>query len=139
MTTYEILKDNLKVPIKELAGDLHLSKESIHKWISGEQRNPLDRLFIILDNSDKGAVLDYICHRSGGYYIELPKSEETSSEICANACKEFGELLTAMSLALSDGVVDEIEYDRINKEWGDLQNVMHGFLREQKKLIGKRL
>lgn len=139
MTTADLIKNSVSIPAKEIADDLNLSKELVYKWGQGSQRNPIDRVEYLMSVCENKDIINYLCQKSDGYFIELPKVEETSSEICANACKEFGELLTAMSTALSDGVVDQVEYNRINKEWSDLQNVMHGFLREQKKLISKGL
>jgi len=131
MKTSELIENSIKIPVKELASDMHLSKEQIYKWRSGEQRNPIDRAEAIIKASEDNLIIRYLCRKSGGYFIEMPEVSESSSEICANACKEFGELLTAMSTALADGIIDKVEFERIDKEWGDLQNVMHGFLREQ--------
>lgn len=134
MRTNEIIKNSLTVPVKEVADELSLSKEQVYKWLDGSQRNPLDRIECLLRASTgNNDIINHLANKSGGYFIETPNSDESSSEVCAKACKEFGELLTAMSSALVDGVVDKEEYIRINKEWSDLQNVMHGFLSEKFK------
>lgn len=128
MNTSEVLKENVTIPTKDLAGKLGMSKENIYKWFDGSQKNPLDRLEVILENSDSSAILNYLCHKNGGYYLKAPKVNQHSASICSEACKEFGELLTAVSISLEDGKVSKAEYFKIKKEWNDVMNVIQSAL-----------
>jgi hypothetical protein len=135
MTTGELIKQSISVPVKELAGDLNLSVEQVYKWTQEAQRNPLDRTKAIMDACDNDDIIRHLCDHSGGYYITAPKSNEGDAQICSKACKEFSEMLNVMSVALQDGKVDKAEYINIKKEWSDLVSVMEGFLDSRLKGI----
>ena len=139
MNTFEVLKENVTIPTKELAGKLGMSKENLYKWFDGSQKNPRDRLEVILDNSDSSAILNYLCQKSGGYFMKAPKVNIHSASICSDACKEFGELLTALSVSLEDGKVDKHEYLKIQKEWNDVINVIQGAMDEWAKKLEAEL
>lgn len=135
MNTFEILKENITIPKKDLADKLGMSKESLYKWLDGSNKSPLDRLEVILDNSDSSAILDYLCQREGGYYMHTHSKNVKVSSICAQACKEFGELLAVISNSIEDDVVTRRELSQIQKEWNDLLNLMQSFLREKADIL----
>ena len=135
MNTFEILKENITIPKKDLADKLGMSKESLYKWLDGSNKSPLDRIEVILDNSDSSAILDYLCQREGGYYMHTHSKKVNVSSICAQACKEFGELLAVISNSIEDDVVTRRELSQIQKEWNDLLNLMQSFLREKAEIL----
>lgn len=135
MNTFEILKENITIPKKDLADKLGMSKESLYKWLDGSNKSPLDRIEVILDNSDSSAILDYLCQREGGYYMHTHSKKVNVSSICAQACKEFGELLAVISNSIEDDVVTRRELSQIQKEWNDLLNLMQSFLREKADIL----
>lgn len=130
MNTAELLKRSLSVNAKYLSAELNITERTVHKWLSGEQRNPIDRLQIIMDNCESTGVLDYLCHRFGGYFIKHNIDEENSPAVCAEACREFGELISVIGDSLKDGNIDLSEFYKIKKEWNDLQSIIEGFLKD---------
>ena len=137
MNTSEVLKENVTIPTKDLAGKLGMSKESLYKWLDGSNKSPIDRIEVILENSDSSAILDYLCQREGGYYMHTHAKNVPISSICSQVCKEFGELLMVISESIEDDIVTGKELFQIKKEWNDLLNLMQSFLKEKQDLLKK--
>ncbi len=131
MKTSKLIED-IPTPVKELANSMGLSKELIYKWREDERSNPIDRTEALMKASDNNDIINYLASSTGGYFIETPKDTQAGYEVCAGACKEFGELMVTMGRALEDGEITKDEYVDISKEWADLVNVMHGFLSKSK-------
>ncbi len=67
--------------------------------------------------------------QGGIFFRDIYRDGWKDYRIVQSILKEFSELFTEVSNSLEDGVIDQQEEKRIDKEWADLQGVMQSFKR----------
>ncbi len=142
MESHEILKDALeRSPLgpKEIASALGVSLSLVYKWSqpSSESgsgaRNPLERVEQLIDHTGDGAILEWLCRRSGGYYVRNPKSSCIKGYEVVPAThaivQQFAGLLDVVSRAALDNTITPDESAEIRVVWDKLKSYCEGFVR----------
>jgi len=142
MQSHEVLKGALerspRSP-KELASTLGVSLSLIYKWTqpsteSGSgTRNPLDRIEQWIDQTEDDSVLEWLCRRSGGYFVRNPKSSCIKGYEVVPAThaivQQFAGLLDVVSRAALDNTITPDESAEIRVVWDKLKSYCEGFVR----------
>jgi hypothetical protein len=140
MESYELLRDIFeKHNVKEIAAALNLSLSLVYKWAEPSEDNgsgavnPLDRIEGLLKSTKDTRLLEWLCSRSGGFYIRNPKSHWCDAKALIPATnqivQEFADLLSVISIAASDNQVSKQEASNIRARWEELKSVTEGFVR----------
>lgn len=140
MESHEIIKDAVdKTGPKEVAAELGLSLSLIYKWAQAAEedgsgsRNPLDRVLQLVEITDDHSLIQWLCVRTGGYYVHNrhPKNEKGYEVVPATneIVQQFADLLQVITQAAFDQSIDEDESERIRTVWEDLKRYTEGFVR----------
>src|SRR5947207_1094697 len=96
MQSHEVLRDFLhRHNIKELSQSVGLSTQRLYKW--GEPSppngsgspNPLDRLATLIGATGDKALLDWLCSKAGGYFVDNDsEAMSDTAEQLALSCNE---------------------------------------------------
>lgn len=145
--SHKILKKAIdKAGVKKVACEMNLSTALIYKWCqdSGEEdqyplpsgaANPLDRLYRLFELTGDEQIIQWVCQRADGYFVENPKGDKTKidARVLRNIqafIKEFSEALDAISKSYNDGKkITQKEARVIRKEWEDLKRIGEKFVR----------
>ncbi len=133
MKSHEVLRAAADViGVKALANQLKLSPALVYKWCQESQhedpdssgtRNPLDRMAEIVRVTGHTAVINWVCHEVGGFFVRnpLPIRKDTEAELLRTTqvlIQEFGDLLSTVSRSIEDdGRIASNEADRIRDKW----------------------
>ncbi len=140
MESHEIIKDAVdKTGPKEVAAELGLSLSLIYKWAQAAEedgsgsRNPLDRVLQLVEITDDHSLIQWLCVRTGGYYVHNHSTESEEGYEVVPATNEivqqFADLLQVITQAAFDQSISEDESERIRKVWEDLKRYTEGFVR----------
>jgi len=140
MESHEIIKDAVdKTGPKEVAAELGLSLSLIYKWAQAAEedgsgsRNPLDRVLQLVEITDDHSLIQWLCVRTGGYYVHNRHIENENGYEVVPATNEivqqFADLLQVITQAALDQTIDEDESERIRRVWEDLKRYTEGFVR----------
>ena len=140
MESHEIIKDAVdKTGPKEVAAELGLSLSLIYKWAQAAEedgsgsRNPLDRVLQLVEITDDHSLIQWLCVRTGGYYVHNRHAENEEGYEVIPATNEivqqFADLLQVITQAALDQSIDEDESERIRLVWEDLKRYTEGFVR----------
>ena len=140
MQSYEILREVCQVcPPKQLASDLGLSISMIYKWAEPPDEahgsgstNPLDRIDLLMQCTRDPRIVQWICERAGGFFIQNPKIRAPHPEFLIPATnqivQEFADLLAVIATAASDNSISLKEAKSIRARWEELKCVTEGFV-----------
>lgn len=139
MQSHELLREVLqKTSAKQVAADLNLSLSMIYKWAEpGEGDgsgavNPLDRIEGLLRSTNDTRLVQWICQRAGGFFIQNPKTTKPHPDYLIPATneivQEFADLLSVIAVAASDNQVTPPEAKKIRARWEELKTVTEGFV-----------
>lgn len=144
MESYEVLREAMeKVGAKAVAAELKVSPALVYKWCeppdsthadASGTRNPLDRLREIVRVTGHIAVVNWLCHQAGGFFVHNPKP--TSKDIDADLLqstqhlvKAFSELLNEVSASVADdGAIAAKEAGHIRQDWERLKTTAESFV-----------
>jgi len=140
MESHEIFKEAFKKSSpKEIASELGVSLSLVYKWAQQQSesgsgsRNPLDRLLEIVKLTGELRIVEWLCERTGGYYVRNPNSTYENGIDVLPATNEivsqFGSLLTRISQAALDDSITSDEADLIREDWDKLKCFGEGFVR----------
>jgi hypothetical protein len=138
MHSHDVFKQLLKrVSAKQVAGELGLSLSLVYKWAEPPSEgsgaaNPLDRIDSIIKLTGDTVMAQWVCERSGGFFIKNPEPKAHPYELIPatnNIVQEFADLLSVISTAVSDGKISPEESERIRRRWEQLKSVTEGFVR----------
>lgn len=139
MESHEVLRQTFaRTSPKAIAAELGLSLSLVYKWAerpSGDgsgSRNPLDRLLKMVELSGDTALVEWLCRRSGGYFVLNPEAADgqpyevlpATSEIVA----QFSRLLQRISVAAMDASITADEAAEIRESWDRLKSYAEGFV-----------
>jgi len=141
MQSHELLREVFqKCSAKQVAAELNLSLSTIYKWAEPDDgtgsgtANPLDRIEALLRCTDDRRVVQWICQRSGGFFILNPKTNKAHPSFLIPATneivQEFADLRPRM-LAASFAVIwlsAAAEAANIRGRWEELKCVTEGFV-----------
>ncbi|NNE94263.1 MAG: hypothetical protein HKN23_21660 [Verrucomicrobiales bacterium] len=142
MESHEVLKNAFESPTtspKEIAAEMGVSLSLVYKWAQPNtgtgsgSKNPLDRVSQLLELTREPAIVEWLCRRSGGYYVNNPKSncEEGYEVVPATheIVQQFAGLLTVISQAALDNTITPEESADIRRVWDKLKAFIEGFVR----------
>ncbi len=140
MESHEIIKDAVdKVGPKMVAAELGLSLSLIYKWAQAPaedgsgSRNPLDRVLQLVEVTSDPALIQWLCVRTGGYFVHNRHTENEDGYEVVPATNEivqqFAELLQEITVAVLGQSISEDESERIRKRWEELKRYTEGFVR----------
>jgi len=140
MQSHELLREVLqKGNAKEVAAALGLSLSMVYKWAEppGEGTgsgavNPLDRIIALLKATEDERIVQWICQRAGGFFIQNPDATHGHPEYLIPATnqiiQEFADLLAVIATAASDNHITDKESKDIRDRWEELKTVTEGFV-----------
>jgi hypothetical protein len=132
MESHEILREVFQqTSPKQVAADLGLSLSMIYKWAEppddaagSGSTNPLDRIDALLRCTGDRRVVQWICQRAGGFFIQNPKTINPHPEYLIPATneivQEFADLLAVIASAAADNEISERESKQIRSRWEEL-------------------
>ena len=140
MESHEIFKEAFKKSSpKEIASELGVSLSLVYKWAQEQSdsgsgsRNPLDRLLEIVKLTGEQSIVEWLCERTGGYFVRNPESScEQGFEVLPatnEIVSQFGSLLTRISQAALDDSITHDEAELIRSDWDKLKCYGEGFVR----------
>ena len=142
MESYEVLREAFdKVSPKEVADALGVSLSLVYKWAQppgagdhgGGLANPLDRVEDLLQVTRHPAIIKWLCHRAGGYYVKNPqRTREEGKELVPatnEIIQQFADLLAAISDGAEDHKITKEETRLIRRHWDELKTITEGFVR----------
>ncbi len=140
MQSHELLREVFqKCSAKQVAAEMGLSLSMIYKWaeppdaVAGSGTvNPLDRIDALQKCSRDPRIVQWICQRSGGFFIRNPKTVNPHPEFLIPATneiiQEFADLLAVIAGAVADNQITSPEADDIRGRWEELKSVTEGFV-----------
>jgi hypothetical protein len=139
MQSHELLGEVFdKKSAKEVATDIGLSTSMVYKWAqppndSGSGvSNPLDRIEALLKCTGDQRLVQWICQRAGGFFIQNPKNVPHPHHLIPAAnqiVQEFADLLHVIASATGDEKITKLEAVEIRARWEELKCVTEGFVR----------
>jgi hypothetical protein len=140
MQSHELLREVFqKCSAKHVASELGLSLSMIYKWAEPPDAaagsgtvNPLDRIDVLQRCSGDPRIIQWICHRSGGFFIKNPKTNNAHPAFLIPATneiiQEFADLLAVIATAVKDDQITPKEAEDIRGRWEELKTVTEGFV-----------
>jgi len=140
MESHEVLKRAFaKSSPKAVAADLGVSLSLVYKWAERQSedgsgsRNPLDRLLKIIELCEAVEIVEWLCRRSGGYFVRNPASScEKGYEVLPATNEivgQFSGLLRQIADAAVDNSITADESAEIRECWDKLKSYTEGFVR----------
>jgi hypothetical protein len=128
-----------KTSAKKISEDLGMSLSGIYKWAepntaegSGTS-NPLDRIEALLRSTKDPRIAQWVCERSGGFFIRNPRSDQPHPYYLIPATneivQEFADLLAVIATAAADSQISKKEAQDIRARWEELKGVTETFVR----------
>ena len=140
MQSHEVLREVFQsTSAKQIAADLGLSLSLIYKWAETPPAdappgggNPLDRVDQLIRCTNDPRIIQWLCHRSGGFFIPNPKSQKPNPEFLIPATNsvvhEFADLLAVIATSAADNSISPGESRTIRQRWEDLKSVTESFV-----------
>ncbi len=150
MQSYELLREVFenKTP-KQVAADLGLSLSMVYKWAEPPNHasglrseaaarragsgtgNPLDRIEALLQSTGDRRLVQWICQRAGGFFIQNPKTIPHPHYLIPatnQIVQEFADLLHVIATATANDQISSPESKQIRARWEELKTVTEGFV-----------
>lgn len=140
MHSHELLREVFqKCSPKQVAAELGLSLSMIYKWAEPPEpatgsgsANPLDRIDALLRCSNDHRLIQWICQRGGGFFIQNPATSKPHPSYLIPATnqivQEFADLLAVIATAAADNQISTKESEQIRARWEELKSVTEGFV-----------
>ncbi len=140
MQSHELLREVFqRCSPKQVAAELGLSLSMIYKWAEppdpeagSGSANPLDRIDALLRCSNDNRILQWICQRGGGFFIQNPTTNRPHPAYLIPATnqivQEFADLLAVIATAAADNQISHKESEQIRATWEELKSVTEGFV-----------
>lgn len=140
MQSHELLREVFqKCSAKQVASELGLSLSMIYKWAEPPEApagsgtaNPLDRIDALQRITGDPRIVQWLCQRSGGFFIKNPTTHNAQPEFLIPATneiiQEFADLLAVIANAVADNQITQEEAKDIRGRWEELKSVTEGFV-----------
>ena len=140
MDSHEVISKAVEhTSFKEVAAQMGVSLSLAYKWSQPDEQqgsgtsNPLDRVRQLFEITKDPQLIQWLCHKANGVFVQNPTSEEPRGMELMPATQEivqqFADLLTAISKAASDNRINKKEADHIRRVWDELKRFTEGFVR----------
>ena len=140
MQSHELLREVFqKCSPKHVSAKLGLSLSMIYKWAEpgdaaagSGSTNPLDRIDALIQCTNDPRLVQWLCQRSGGFFIRNPKISSSHPHYLIPATneivQEFADLLAVIATAAADSQITRKEAEQIRARWEELKSVTEGFV-----------
>lgn len=140
MHSHELLREVFqRTSPKQVAADLGLSLSMMYKWAepadeasSSGSTNPLDRIEDLLKSTGDSRLVQWICQRAGGFFIQNPRTHRPHPSYLIPATneivQEFADLLAVIATAAADNQITRKEAESIRARWEELKSVTETFV-----------
>ena len=140
MQSHELLREVFQnCSPKQVAAELGLSLSMIYKWAEPPEpatgsgsANPLDRIDALIRCSNDQRLVQWICQRGGGFFIQNPETNKPHPSYLIPATnqivQEFADLLAVIATAAADNQISTKESEQIRARWEELKSVTEGFV-----------
>jgi transposase len=138
MKSHELLREVFDTANpKQVAEDLGVSVSLIYKWAEPTEQgsgaaNPLDRVDALLQSTKDPRLVQWICHRSGGFFVRNPTMAKPGTYAVVPATnkivQEFADMLGVIASAALDNNISTDEAEKIRDRWEDLKSVTESFV-----------
>ena len=140
MQSHELLREVLqRTSAKHVAAELGLSLSMIYKWAEPPDEssgsgaaNPLDRIEALHRATNDTRLIQWLCQRAGGFFIQNPKTNLPHPDFLIPATneivQEFADLLAVIATAAADNQINKKEAQIIRARWEELKTVTEGFV-----------
>ena len=140
MQSHELLREVLqRTSAKHVAAELGLSLSMIYKWAEPPDEssgsgaaNPLDRIEALHRATNDTRLIQWLCQRAGGFFIQNPKTNHPHPDFLIPATneivQEFADLLAVIATAAADNQINKKEAQIIRARWEELKTVTEGFV-----------
>ena len=95
--------------------------------------NPLDRVAALIQCTDDPSIVQWVCHKAGGFYVKNPNAEHPQAlrlvPAMNSVVQEFADLLSVMAAAAADSQITAAESKSIRSRWEHLKSVTEEFVR----------
>ena len=141
MQSHELLREVFHDgSAKQVAADTGLSLSMVYKWAEPREAdagsgstNPLDRVEALINSTNDPRIAQWICQRSGGFFIKNPKAQWPHPYQVIPATnqivQEFADMLGVIAEAAGDNHINKTEAKAIRARWEELKSVTEGFVR----------
>lgn len=143
--SWEVLRNAIdRVGVKAVAARLRISAALVYKWCQepdrtdGEgasgARNPLDRVLLVYRMTTDPTVINWLCHKSGGFFVPNPAPaaglvEEELLGATQRVVRDFSDLLADISRSVAnDGQITLEEAEAIRATWERLKFQAEAFV-----------
>lgn len=116
-----------RLTVERIAERMDESPTRLRKALSAyDDTHPLNAAKVVPLTHATGnkALVRYFCEATGGFYVELPKVNDTNHQDVVRQSevliKEFGEALAKAGLAVADGHVSRQDAEEFGKEADDV-------------------
>ena len=123
---------------KQIAAELGLSLSLVYKWAEPNEEsgsgaaNPLDRIAALIQTTKDPQIIQWLCQRAGGFYIQNPECNWKHATDLVPATnqilQEFADLLAVIATAASDNRISKTESENIRARWEELKSVTEEFV-----------
>lgn len=139
MQSHELLREVFeKATPKKVSADIGLSTSVIYKWAEAPRHeagsgidNPLDRIEALIQSTGDQRLVQWICERAGGFFIQNPKHAPHPHFLIPatnQIVQEFADLLHVIATATADEKITTAEAKQIRARWEELKSVTEGFV-----------
>ena len=140
MQSHEILREVFqKCSPKQVSAELGLSLSMIYKWAEpgdptagSGSTNPLDRIDALIRCTNDPQIVQWLCQRAGGFFIQNPKTAHSHPSYLIPATneivQEFADLLAVVADAAHDNQITQKEAKQIRARWEELKSVTETFV-----------
>ncbi|HAV61064.1 MAG TPA: hypothetical protein DCY13_01705 [Verrucomicrobiales bacterium] len=140
MQSHEILREVFKGSSpKQIAAELGVSLSMVYKWAESPEgegsgaTNPLDRIHAMIRVTGDRRLVQWLCEKAGGFFIQNPKEKHPHPEFLIPATngivQEFADLLSVIAVAAADNHISKQESKDIRRRWEELKSVTECFVR----------
>jgi len=126
----DIMKEVVGREVKKVAGELNVSPELIYSWQKSYKSNPIERVIKIFEETQDQRMIEYICNRAGGFFVENTENLDTEATI-NKIHLEISDVTRALATAWADKKLTLNELVKIQCEFNDLQSALTGFLSKE--------
>ena len=140
MQSHELLREVFQTcSPKQVSANLGLSLSMIYKWAEpgdtpagSGSTNPLDRIDALIRCTNDPRLVQWICQRAGGFFIQNPKTTHPHPTYLIPATneivQEFADLLAVVADAAHDNQITQKESKQIRARWEKLKSVTETFV-----------
>ena len=138
MQSHELLREVFqKCSAKQVAAEMDLSLSTIYKWAEPDDGagsgtpNPLDRIEALLKCTADPRIVQWICQRASGYFVNNPKAKNHPPDVISGTnqiVQDFADLLATIATATADNQITRQEADAIRARWEELKSVTEEFV-----------